>query len=259
MEKWQVIDKGENKLNILNEITKKYLKLNRKRTIVTIIGIILSGAMISAVTTLAVTFQQFMVGVEIASSGEWQSLLKNVTYEQIEQIENNKEIKETLIMKPISMAQNTYSDDEFIYLYGYEKEALSKMNGRLLEGRMPENENEIVLSTSFFDGKENEPKIGDEVTFTLGKRMLDGEEMISEGKSEEETFIVSETKTYTVCGKMQKPVFETSRDNYTSGITLLNRETINKEENITILQVTHSEESAKYGDRIVRLKDGKIV
>ncbi|MBP3339253.1 MAG: ABC transporter ATP-binding protein [Lachnospiraceae bacterium] len=35
--------------------------------------------------------------------------------------------------------------------------------------------------------------------------------------------------------------------------------TINKEENITILQVTHSEESAKYGDRIVRLKDGKIV
>lgn len=234
MEKWQVIDKGENKLNILNEITKKYLKLNRKRTIVTIIGIVLSGAMISAVTTLAVTFQQFMVGVEIASSGEWQSLLKNVTYEQIEQIENDKEIKETLIMKPIAMAQNAYSDDEFIYLYGYEKEALSKMNGRLLEGRMPENENEIVLSTSFFDGKENEPKIGDEVTFTLGKRMLDGEEMISEGKNEDETFIVSETKTYTVCGKMQKPVFETSRDNYTSGITLLNRETISKEEKVDI-------------------------
>ena len=34
--------------------------------------------------------------------------------------------------------------------------------------------------------------------------------------------------------------------------------TLNKEENVTILQVTHSEESAKYGDRIIRLKDGKI-
>lgn len=34
--------------------------------------------------------------------------------------------------------------------------------------------------------------------------------------------------------------------------------TINEEENITILQVTHSEESAKYGDRIIRLKDGRI-
>ena len=34
---------------------------------------------------------------------------------------------------------------------------------------------------------------------------------------------------------------------------------INKEKNITILQVTHSEETAKYGDRIIYLKDGKIV
>ena len=34
--------------------------------------------------------------------------------------------------------------------------------------------------------------------------------------------------------------------------------TLNKEEGVTILQVTHSEESAKYGDRVVRLKDGKI-
>lgn len=34
---------------------------------------------------------------------------------------------------------------------------------------------------------------------------------------------------------------------------------INKEEKITILQVTHSEESARYGNRIIRLKDGKIV
>jgi putative ABC transport system ATP-binding protein len=34
---------------------------------------------------------------------------------------------------------------------------------------------------------------------------------------------------------------------------------INKEEHITILQVTHSEDAAKYGNRIIRLKDGKIV
>ena len=34
---------------------------------------------------------------------------------------------------------------------------------------------------------------------------------------------------------------------------------INEEEGITILQVTHSEEAAKYGKRIIRLKDGKII
>lgn len=35
--------------------------------------------------------------------------------------------------------------------------------------------------------------------------------------------------------------------------------TINEEENITILQVTHSEDAAQYGNRIINLKDGKIV
>lgn len=34
---------------------------------------------------------------------------------------------------------------------------------------------------------------------------------------------------------------------------------INEEKSITIIQVTHSEESAKYGNRIIRLKDGEII
>ena len=34
---------------------------------------------------------------------------------------------------------------------------------------------------------------------------------------------------------------------------------INEDEKITIVQVTHSEESAKYGNRIIKIKDGKII
>jgi len=34
---------------------------------------------------------------------------------------------------------------------------------------------------------------------------------------------------------------------------------INEEEKITILQVTHSEEAATYGNRLIHLKDGKII
>ena len=45
-----------------------------------------------------------------------------------------------------------------------------------------------------------------------------------------------------------------------SGTEVMNLfKTINKEENITILQVTHSEDATKYGDRIIILKDGKII
>lgn len=40
-------------------------------------------------------------------------------------------------------------------------------------------------------------------------------------------------------------------------LELLSR--LNKQYGITILMVTHSEESTKYGDRVIRLKDGQIV
>lgn len=211
-------------MKILNEITKKYLKLNKKRSLVTLIGIILSGAMISAVTTLAVTFQRFMLDVEISESGEWEAIIENVNLEELQEIKQNKKIKELLVMEPLSIAKNEYSDDEFIRIYKYTKEALTKMNGELLEGRMPENENEIVLSYTFFDGKENEPQIGEKVTFTLGKRMDEGYELVSQAKSETEEFIESEKRTFIVCGKMRRPVFESSTDHYTSGITLLENE-----------------------------------
>ena len=48
----------------------------------------------------------------------------------------------------------------------------------LIEGRLPENENEIVLSSTFFDGKQNEPKIGDTITFDMGKRISEGKELL---------------------------------------------------------------------------------
>ena len=34
---------------------------------------------------------------------------------------------------------------------------------------------------------------------------------------------------------------------------------LNREQGITILQVTHSEEAAAYGSRIIRLSDGEVV
>jgi ABC-type lipoprotein export system ATPase subunit len=33
---------------------------------------------------------------------------------------------------------------------------------------------------------------------------------------------------------------------------------LNQEEGVTIIQVTHSEENAKYGNRVLRLLDGRL-
>lgn len=44
-------------MNLMKKLTLKNLKLNRKRTIVTIVGIILATALLSALVTLVSSFQ----------------------------------------------------------------------------------------------------------------------------------------------------------------------------------------------------------
>ena len=211
-------------MNILNKLTSNYLKLNKKRTLVTIIGIILSGAMITAVATLAVSFQSFMLDVEISQDGAWEAIFKDVRTGDIGEIVHDKRFTNVMLMAPVGMAKNPYSDDPFLYIKAYSKEALENMKIRLIEGRLPENENEIVLSNTFFDGKENEPKIGDTIILDIGKRMSDGDELIGSKQEENETFVKEETRCYVVCGKIKRPDFEKSTDHYTSGVTLLNEE-----------------------------------
>ena len=57
-------------MSIINRITLKNLLKNRTRTIVTIIGAILSAAMVTAVVTLIFSFQQFLVESGKAISGD---------------------------------------------------------------------------------------------------------------------------------------------------------------------------------------------
>lgn len=45
-------------MNVLNRLTIKNLKLNRKRTIVTIVGIVLATALLVAVTTIADKYER---------------------------------------------------------------------------------------------------------------------------------------------------------------------------------------------------------
>ncbi len=58
-------------MNIFNKVTLQSMKKSRTRTIVTIIGVILSAAMITAVATFAVSLQNYMVNGAIQKYGSW--------------------------------------------------------------------------------------------------------------------------------------------------------------------------------------------
>ena len=65
-------------MNIFSRITARTMKLNRTRTIVTIIGVILSAAMITALATFSVSFQKFLVDYSISRDGNWHIQAKSI-------------------------------------------------------------------------------------------------------------------------------------------------------------------------------------
>ena len=58
-------------MNVLNRVTLKTLRKNKSRTIVTIIGVILSVAMVTAITAFISSMQDFMLRSTAASEGDW--------------------------------------------------------------------------------------------------------------------------------------------------------------------------------------------
>lgn len=220
-------------MNILNKLTNKYLKFNKKRTIVTIIGIILSGAMISTVTTLAVSFQDYLVRIEKSHVGDWESRFENVIYKDAKYIENNNNFKDKFLSNNAGMAKINFAKEEYMHIKAYEKGGISRVGLNLEKGRLPENENEIVLSETALDGLENEPKIGDKITVDLGRVFLEGEDITYKTKIICDEFKKEKTKTYRVCGIIKQPRFE-GEEQYTAGVTILNRENLKDDESIDI-------------------------
>ena len=58
-------------MNIFNKVTLQSMKKSRTRTIVTIIGVVLSAAMITAVATFGTSLLNFLLNGSIAKYGAW--------------------------------------------------------------------------------------------------------------------------------------------------------------------------------------------
>jgi len=212
-------------MKILNNLTLKYLKLNKKRSIVTIIGIALSAAMICAVTILTASFQSFAIEMVKLEEGNFQAQIADVGKDELEIIRKNKNIKDVMLTNDLGLGSADgigNKEKPFIMVKQYDKNAMDKLEIKLVSGRLPENENEIVISkgTSL-----------EEIEVSIGQRVMDGEVVpLYYGTMPNEEFIVENTKTYKIVGVIERPYFENEYGVYISGITY-----INENENVTVL------------------------
>ena len=133
-------------MKILNELTIKNLKLNKKRTIVTIIGILLSVALICAVAGMVTSFQATLVNIAITDGGNRHLTVENVSKDDIKYFTNNSHVKNMYMSETLGYAKfdNTNKYKPYAYVQGYTNEAFSNTTLKLVYGRLPENDKEIM-------------------------------------------------------------------------------------------------------------------
>ena len=93
-------------MNLLNKITIRSLKLNRKRTIVTAIGIILSVALITAVTGIFMSFQESIIQDVMARSGRYHTMFRGVDLSVVNVVRNNRDVGRLFLYRTSTDLQN---------------------------------------------------------------------------------------------------------------------------------------------------------
>lgn len=162
-------------MNTLNKLTLKNLKLNKSRTIVTIIGILLSTALITVVAGIAASGQQTMIDGQINFSGNFDLFISgNATNEDVKEIKANRNVEEVYINDYGDFVRiPNYENDKRPYAYVQTltpKAFTDCFNLPLKDGRYPENGSELVLTQSFINNSAKEYKVGDTITLEKGVR-----------------------------------------------------------------------------------------
>ncbi|MGI5850761.1 MAG: ABC transporter permease, partial [Caldicoprobacterales bacterium] len=70
------------------EITYRYLKRQKKRTLLTVIGIILSVALITSIGTMVISARDMMIRNEIERNGDYHAIFQNTPNDKINNIRN---------------------------------------------------------------------------------------------------------------------------------------------------------------------------
>lgn len=198
-------------MTLLNKLTIKNLKLNRKRTIVTIIGIMLSVALITAVASMYASGIKSLIKYETIIKGDFHTAFYNVPTSDIDKFINNRNIEKLNITEGLGYAKvdSKNEDKPYAYLKGFTKDSLNDLSIRLVKGRLPENPNEIVIPTHLKTNGRLDLKLNDSITLEVGKRINSkGDELNQSDQyqnTDGEQLVEMQTKTYKIVGIIERP------------------------------------------------------
>ncbi len=193
-------------MNIVSKLTLQYLKKNRSRTLVTIIGVAISVAMVAATFSIGSSFMDMMYRNAAVQTGDWHAVFRGVNSAAIDTITHNEKVQNSVVSKRVGFAKlpdSAYGSKGYLYVAAGSGFDLTPL--RLTEGRFPAKEDELIISAQLLKNTGLSWRVGDTVTLNFGTRMAVQDGVLAPVDDhtylgEEEQFQQTEEKAYTIVG-----------------------------------------------------------
>lgn len=200
-------------MNILHKVSLQGLRRSRTRTLVTILGVALSAALFTAVATFGTTLLQYLIDSTAAKNGSWsvEFPAADAEFAAARQAEGDAACVQSLGYAVLDGAKETEQSAQKPYLYfvGFDDAAFDALPVRLIAGRLPENDREVLIPEHVALKAGVNLPLGSVLDVAVGTRMRDGA-ALSQADIYTDDEVLSDTtqQTYTVVGTYQRPGFE---------------------------------------------------
>ncbi|MCR1847887.1 FtsX-like permease family protein [Paeniclostridium sordellii] len=219
-------------MNLYTSLTLRYLKENKKRTIVTIIGIILSTSLICGIGNIFESFMDYQIRETINRKGAFHATFHDIKKEDVDKITKSSGISKSSISDNLGYSKLSKEKKNLVQVKAFDKEGFEGYQIKLKEGRFPTNSNEIVLSERAMPLIDK--KVGDSINLNIGKRVDKNQKEIEIPiVHDNETIVDGKSKNFKIVGVMNKLDDDLDND-VVSGITYLDIKEKNKGDKVNV-------------------------
>ncbi|QYE99552.1 ABC transporter permease [Paraclostridium sordellii] len=219
-------------MNLYTSLTLRYLKENKKRTIVTIIGIILSTSLICGIGNIFESFMDYQIRETINRKGAFHATFHDIKKEDVDKITKSSGISKSSISDNLGYSKLSNEKKNLVQVKAFDKEGFEGYQIKLKEGRFPTNSNEIVLSERAMPLIDK--KVGDSINLNIGKRVDKNQKEIEIPiVHDNETIVDGKSKNFKIVGVMNKLDDDLDND-VVSGITYLDIKEKNKGDKVNV-------------------------
>lgn len=200
-------------MSIFQKIVLRGLHKNRTRTVVTVIGVALAALLLTAITTFAVSLQDYMVRGAEEKYGNWQVELPAADETQVQAQQQNTQVTKTTVYTNIGyakLANGKNPDKPYLFVAAFDDTCYQTLPVHLLSGRLPQNDTEVLIPAHLSSNGGVEYALGDTITLQVGSRIMDGRQLNQKDayQGDGETLKDTVKKTYRIVGICQRPSFE---------------------------------------------------